>query len=239
MGTESVQEEGHRQESHGEEGEAVPGVRQKVVLDLCCGAGGAGKGYADAGFRVIGVDIVDQPDYPFEFHRADALEWLKTAENYDAVHASPPCQASSALTKGSNQGKVDHVDQIGAFRTVLRALKTPYVIENVVTAQLRPDLMLCGTMFGLRVLRHRWFEATFAITQPRHAEHRGRVSGWRHGRVIKGSYLGVWGQGGYKGTVQEWQQGLGIDWTSTRQGLANAIPPAYTHHIGQALQEAL
>lgn len=210
------------------------------LLDLCCGAGGAGGGYLRAGFEVTGVDTVAQPDYPGAFVQADALTYLaEHGHEFDAVHASPPCQASSTLTKGTNNLIATHADEIGVYRRHLRALDVPYVIENVVTASLRPDLMLCGTMFDLMVLRHRVFEASVPITQPKHPRHNGRVSGWRHGRLIRGSYLGVWGQGGYKGTVEQWQDGLGTPWITTRKGLANAIPPAYTHHIGQALREAL
>lgn len=210
------------------------------LLDLCCGAGGAAGGYLQAGFTVTGVDTVAQPDYPGDFEQADALEFVRTYGHlYDVVHASPPCQASSTLTKGTNNLIAEWTDEIGVYRRHLREVGKPYVIENVVTASLRPDLMLCGTMFDLPVLRHRVFEVAVPITQPLHRPHQGRVNGWRHGRRIKGSYLGVWGQGGYKGTLLEWQQGLDTPWITTRKGLANAIPPAYTHHIGNDLRRAL
>ena len=75
------------------------------LLDLFCCAGGAGEGYARAGFEVVGVDIVDRPNYPHKFMKADALEVLVDHDflsEFAAIHTSPPCQAKCALTKGTN-----------------------------------------------------------------------------------------------------------------------------------------
>ncbi|CAM06190.1 DNA cytosine methyltransferase [Saccharopolyspora erythraea] len=209
------------------------------LLDLFCGAGGAGKGYADAGFDVVGVDIAPQPDYPFEFHQADALTFLAAhGTEFDVVHASPPCQASSALTKGTNRGR-SYPQLIPQTRTALVQLGVPWVIENVAGAPIRKDLMLCGEMFGLAVLRHRFFElGGWTTPRPPHPAHRGRVSGMRHGQWFTGPYFAVYGDGGGKGTVAQWQQAMGITWTDVRKSLAEAIPPAYTHHLGTALLAA-
>ncbi len=229
------------------------------LLDLFCCAGGAGMGYHRAGFDVTGVDINPQPNYPsiarvtdgrhtvspgMRFIQGDALEYLAAHGNeYDVIHASPPCQASSALTKGTNRitKSANHVDMIPETRALLDSVGVPYVIENVQGSQLRRDLTLCGEIFGLAVIRHRYFEFADGIAQriaqPTHKPHRGRVAGYRHGEWFDGPYFAVYGDGGGKGTVAQWQKAMGIDWTNSRRELAEAIPPAYTLHIGQQLRQ--
>lgn len=210
------------------------------LLDLYSCAGGAAVGYHRTGFEVVGVDIADQPDYPFEFHQGDAVEFLtEHGHEFDAVHASPPCQDHSAATKGNRaRGWTDsHVDLIPATRHALDALGKPYVIENVQGSTLRRDLTLCGLMFGLRVFRHRYFElGGWAALSPGHPSHVGhRVSGWRHGVRYEGDMLAVYGKGGGKASPAEAREGLGIDWTWDYDRLREAIPPAYTQHIGVQL----
>ncbi|MFD4461333.1 hypothetical protein [Nocardia sp. NPDC058480] len=110
------------------------------------------------------------------------------------------------------------------------------MIENVQGSKLRRDLTLCGEMFGLGVIRHRYFElGGWSMPQPAHVAHRGRVAGYRHGERFDGPYVAVYGQGGGKGTVRQWQSAMGIDWTSDRVELAEAIPPAYTEFLGRQL----
>lgn len=218
-------------------------MSRPVLLDLFCGVGGAGVGYERAGFDVIGVDIAPQFDYPFTMFMCDALRFLDTIKTkghrYDAIHASPPCQASSALTKGTNKGR-EYVQLIPETRRLLVATGKPFVIENVQGSDLRRDLTLCGEMFGLDVIRHRYFEVSgFPAEAPPHKAHRGRVKGWRHGVFYDGPYYAVYGQGGGKGTVEEWKAAMGIDWTDDRKAIAEAIPPAYTEHIGHQLMETL
>ncbi|GGS97299.1 hypothetical protein GCM10010286_22830 [Streptomyces toxytricini] len=193
-------------------------------------------GYHLAGLDVVGVDVNPQPDYPFEFHQGDAVDFVRRhGAGFDLVHASWPCQSHSTLTKGTNRGRT-YPDLIPAGRTALLATGRPYVIENVPSAPLRPDLVLCGEMFGLGVIRHRVFEVHgFPTLQTPHLRHRGRVAGVRHGRTHTGPYFAVYGQGGGKGTVPQWQTAMGIGWTSDRRVLAQAIPPAYTRHIGEQL----
>lgn len=211
------------------------------LLDLYCKAGGAGKGYADAGFEVVGVDIELQPNYPFEFVQADALEFLSRLlagetvagyrlEDFAAIHASPPCQASSAL-RHLWPGR-DHPELIPPTRELLEAIGLPYVIENVVGSALIEPTLLCGSMFGLgangrQLRRHRLFETNFPIMRPT-CQHRGQP-------------VGVYGHGGggdhtrgYKGSKAEYEEAMGIDW-ATKAEIAQAIPPAYTEHIASYL----
>jgi hypothetical protein len=211
------------------------------LLDLFCGVGGATRGYQLAGFHVTGVDIAAQPDYcGQEFVQDDALDFLAgNWREFDAIHASPPCQASTALTKGTNKGRA-YVQLIPETRRLLRATGLPSVLENVQGSDLRRDLTLCGEMFALGVIRHRYFEVDgFKAPQPVHKPHRGRVRGWRHGTYYDGPYVAVYGDGGGKGSVAEWQSAMGIPWTENRKSIAEAIPVAYSTYVGGFLAASL
>lgn len=211
-----------------------------TLLDSYSCAGGAGVGYHRAGLCVTGNDIVEQPRYPFHHIVGDAIDVLADIGwAYAARHASPPCQDSSTLTRG-NRGREgwsdEHVDLIPDTRARLLEIGGPWVMENVQGSSLRRDLVLCGEMFGLGVIRHRYFElgGVFAM-QPPHSRHRGKTFGWNHGVRHDGPYSQVYGSGGGKGSVEQWQTAMGIDWTADRVELAEAIPPAYTELIGAAL----
>lgn len=222
-----------------------------LIVDLYCGVGGATKGYQDAGFDVYGVDMAPQPDYCGDgFLRQDALTVLEIWRRFQqynlqgrevaAIHASPPCQASSALTKGTNAVRTvegQYPQLIPQTRALLEKIGLPYVIENVQGAEVRRDLTLCGEMFGLDVIRHRYFECSFPVWQPAHVKHRGRVSGMRHGVWYEGPYAAVYGEGGGKGSVARWQEAMGIDWTERRKSIAEAIPPAYAECVGAQLMK--
>lgn len=214
-------------------------VKPKLI-DLFCRAGGAAKGYIDAGFDVTGIDIEPMPDYPGKFIQGDAIAYLAAhGHEYAVRHASPPCQASSALTKGTNKGR-EYLNLIPATRALLALFDGPNVIENVQGSDLRRDLTLCGEMFGLAVIRHRYFEISgFPAIPLAHKKHRGRVAGWRHGEYFDGPYFAVYGEGGGKGTVKQWQDAMGIHWTDDRKNLAEAIPPAYTRFIGGQIMQHL
>ncbi|WP_316574242.1 DNA cytosine methyltransferase [Nocardia canadensis] len=218
----------------------APTASKPRLLDLYSAAGGASRGYHRAGFDVVGVDIAEQPDYPFEFHRGDAIEFLLAhGHEFDAIAASPPCQASCTLTKGTNRGR-EYPQLIPATRDALNRVGRPWVIENVQGAALRRDVVLCGEMFGLGVIRHRVFElGGWSAPQPKHVPHRGRVAGCRHGQWHDGPYFAVYGDGGGKGSVADWQRAMGIDWTTDRRSLAEAIPPAYTEWIGHQLRQVI
>ncbi|KQX43515.1 DNA methylase [Streptomyces sp. Root63] len=207
------------------------------ILDLFCCAGGAGEGYARAGFEVVGVDIVDRPNYPHKFIKADALEILGDLEflsEFEAVHASPPCQAKCTLTKGTNAHLAGlYVDLYPIVMPLMYAAGKPGVIEN---PESRRDMVLCGEMFGLGVLRHRNIElVNWSAPKPRHIKHRGYVRGWRHGVYRDGPYIAGYGKGGGKGTVSEMQAAMGIDWTDVHEELTEAIPPAYAEYVGTEL----
>jgi len=205
-----------------------------VLIDAYCGVGGATRGYQRAGFYVVGIDNRPQRDYGGnEFILGDVRDVLPgLLADADVVHASPPCQHYSTPTKGTNRNSGrEHSDLIPRTREILAAHPMT-ILENVQSAPIRRDLLLCGAMFGLSVLRHRNFELSFPIPQPRHDPHVGRISGWRHGEEFTGPYVAVYGQGGGKGSVPEWQTAMEIDWTDSRRSIAEAIPPMYSLYIG-------
>jgi hypothetical protein len=209
------------------------------LLDLFCGVGGAGEGYARAGFVVVGVDVVNQPRYPYDFVQADALDVFDRPGRYHLIHASPPCQAACALTVGTNASRGwgrAHEQLIPQLRAKLYATGLPYVIEQPDgRAPIRKDITLCGEMFGLDVIRHRNFElGGWMMAQPDHPRHRGRVRGMRHGVWYDGPYVAAYGSGGGKASVAEMRKAMDIDWTDVREELTEAIPPAYTEAIGSA-----
>jgi DNA (cytosine-5)-methyltransferase 1 len=213
-------------------------MREYKLLDLYCGAGGAGEGYRRSGFAIVGVDKKKQPNYPFEFTHADVLDL--TADflaQFDAIHASPPCQFFSTSTPTHTRSK--HPNLIPATRAMLIATGKPYIIENVGGARshLINPLMLCGTMFNLRVLRHRYFENNFGLGfAPALCNHylpvekQGRpVNPVTHFHCVTGNF-----------TNHDYaRQAMGISWTKVRPELAQAIPPAYTEYVGKNLMEYL
>lgn len=206
------------------------------LLDLFCGAGGCSVGYHRAGFDVVGVDINPQPNYPYEFHKADISEWLCVpnwlATNVDAIHASPPCQS---YMRSGNVDRAKHPDLLGPTREMLEAAGLPWVIENVPGAPMTPHVVLCGSHFGLPVRRHRYFELSWGETFLTFA--------CDHSQQITGVYGNAHGKGGaaagmLPSDLETWSRGLGIDWMTTAE-LANAIPPAYTEMIGAQLMAHL
>ncbi len=206
---------------------------QPRLLDLFCCAGGAAEGYARAGFEVVGVDLRRQDRYPFEFHQADAMSF--PLAGFDAVHASPPCQR---YTKGAGRWgtRSRHADLIAPVRRRLLRAGVPYVIENVeqARAHLRTPIRLCGTMFGLGVFRHRLFESSVTLTAPAHVRHSGRVGDGRYFTVAGHTGGHSTRDGWVGGTRDDWRAAMGIGWMMAAE-LAEAIPPAYTEHVGRQL----
>lgn len=218
--------------------DALTNSRKFRILDLFCCAGGAGMGYSQVGFEVVGIDIKPQPNYPFTFIQGDALA-LEPAfiATFDALHASPPCQSYSDLAK--RNGNADEWPRlIEPVREMFIRSGLPYVIENVEGAPLHNPVILCGTMFpGLRVLRHRLFEANFPITRPEHKKHPkvhtfdkrkshfGKTNEWT-------DFVQVTGGGNC--TIAAARQAMDIGWM-TKNEINEAIPPAYTRFIGEQL----
>ncbi len=215
------------------------------LLDLFCGAGGASVGYNRAGFdEIVGVDIVFQPNYPFEFIQGDALDAPINWSDFDLIHASPPCQKFSRIQHlgvARNNSYPEHQDLLTPTREKLINNGMPYVIENVPGAPLINPIMLCGTFFGLKVYRHRLFESSMLLDAPKHEPHRDSTpsAGW--GISPKG-FISVCGTGGVKGMnakeiLEYWSYAMGIDWM-TRKELSQAISPAYTEYIGEAILDS-
>ena len=224
-------------------------MHKPKLLDLFCGAGGAAMGYHQAGFDVVGVDINPQKHFPFEFIQADWEEplsflpglWEREGIPY-AVHASPPCQHFSSMTK--RWGREDeHPDLIEDVQIALRMLSDegdaiPYVIENVPAAPLDDPVTLCGSMFGLgsqgyQLQRHRIFESNVFFFPPAMCAHQGQplpVYGHAGGRSKRDGLK-------FPGT-DAWREGMGIDWMTGKE-LAESIPPAFTKYIGEHLMRAM
>lgn len=223
------------------------------LLDLFCCAGGAGMGYHRAGFEVTGVDIAFQPRYPFAFVQSDALEYLaEHGDEYDVIHASPPCQSFTAAQRQSKNSAA-HPDLVDPTRQLLIATGKPWVIENVPGAPLRDYIQLCGTAFNLRATdtdgeplqlrRHRWFESSEFLWGPPACNHDRNIrtaSVYGHG----GGWDRIWRDhpsraGGYVPHRTVCAELLGIDWPMKKRELSESIPPAFTEWIGRQLIASL
>lgn len=215
------------------------------ILDLFCGAGGAAWGYHQAAdelgipHTITGVDIKPMPRYPFEFVLGDALEYLAAhGQEYDFIHASPPCQAYTQAQVFHNR---KHPDLVGQTREILEQIGRPWIIENVPNAPIRPDLILCGSMFGLGyddlvLIRHRLFESSgeLAPWPPATCNHDGFSISVFGNSVLGGPKNGI----KYTHPNERREMGvkigriaMGIDWMTNAE-LSQAIPPAYTRYIG-------
>lgn len=226
---------------------AMP-IKRFRLLDLFCGAGGCAVGYHRAGFtEIVGVDNRPMPRYPFAFVQADALEYLaEHGAEFDAIHASPPCQAYCSMTRSLNRHLAgSYPDLLGPTREALVKKGQPWIIENVPGSPIRNAILLCGSMFRLKTTtklhgevwlkRHRVFESnTFLFApgpcrcnkKPKVPVYGNGAGGIKHSRM-KG-----------KGVAQASREVMGIDWM-LRTELDQAIPPAYTEFIGKQLLDHL
>ncbi len=219
------------------------------ALDLFCGGGGVSMGLHRAGFDVTGIDLSPQPQYPFRFIQADALAPPVRLSDFDLICASPPCQAYTAMQALNTRGpKREHPRLVEPVREMLKASGVPYCIENVPGAPMRDPIMLCGSMFGLRVRRHRLFECSFPLlTPPCQHDAMSPVPVWGDGRpsrqearrarraiAVNGDHPQQPGTGTVNRarTTQEGRDAMGIDWMDWRP-LTQAIPPAYSEFIAK------
>jgi DNA (cytosine-5)-methyltransferase 1 len=205
-------------------------MSRPLLLDLFCGAGGAAVGYHRAGFDVVGVDSKPQPHYPFQFHRDDALRYVDDVVSgrntfpFQAIHASPPCQA---YTQGQRLQGNEHPDLLPPTRGLLRSTGLPYVIENVPGAPMIAPFTLCGRSMGLGVKRHRWFETNVTVMVPPCGSHGDYITVFGHSVEQRGNKR-------IARTVADGRRAMGIDWMN-RDELSEASPPAYTEFIGEQL----
>lgn len=202
------------------------------LLDLFCGAGGAAEGYHRAGFEVVGVDINPQPNYPFQFWQADAMDirdWPPLS--FDAIHASPPCHDHSSIS-GATDGTARLLPDT---LNLVKEIGLPWVVENVVGPSVVMDgwyFTLCGSMFGMEVRRHRRFGTSFAVLTPG-CNHQAQGRPWT-----------ITGHGGRcetkhskKPAAKDFWRYMDMPWMEGEHsyGVAQAIPPAYTEFIGRYL----
>ena len=225
---------------------------EKWLLDLYCGAGGAAVGYHRAGFRIVGVDNKAQPNYPFHFVQADAIEFCRVfGHQFDVIHASPPCQKYSRSTAMFRNGKYsgekniqvrEYPDLVELTRKELIATGRPWIIENVPGAPVRPDLKICGDMVRLPfIIRYRWFELSdLFVLQPAKPTIQRNCT-------VNGHKTSVFGSGAFRANPRHkmpvfkqetvratWGLAMGIDWMTCLE-MAESIPPAYTEFIGREI----
>ena len=217
------------------------------LLDLFCGAGGAAVGYHRAGFDVVGVDIEPQPHYPFEFIQGDAIEALRRPAwalqtEYDAIHASPPCQTFTVYRNCRPGAEPRWPDLIAATRDLLKETGLPWVMENVPGAPMVDDptlfgdfgISLCGTSFGIPVRRHRIFESSFPI--PKHSCRHSKFTERRFpGSSNRPNGRTVCNVGEYRVPLKVQKECMEVDWPVTLHELSEMVPPAMTEFIGTQL----
>lgn len=208
------------------------------LLDLFCCEGGAGTGYARAGFEVVGVDIAAKPRNPHPVIVADAVEYCREhGREFDAIHASPPCQSYSKALRHMATPQPMLID---AIREAMTASGRPWIIENVVGAPLanasdlfgRHGVELCGTMFGLRIQRHRLFETSFRLPAPPRCDH-SELAMNPHNQKGRDAIYAEFGRGDPE---IKWQRHMGVEWMS-RHGAREAVPPCFTEWIGRELRK--
>lgn len=215
------------------------------LLDLFSGAGGGAVGYHRAGFEVVGIDHEPQPHFPFEFHEADAFEFVREhGHEFSVIHASPPCQAFTGLrrvTIARFGHAPEHPDLIAATREALRETGKIYVIENVQNSPLITQIILCGASLGLpHLARHRHFESNLLLFAPPCSHRRNEYTIGVYGARPDGRRMSYPQHRLCRAanSLEEAREEMGIDWMTWAE-ITQAIPPAYTEYIGRQLMAAL
>jgi DNA (cytosine-5)-methyltransferase 1 len=175
-------------------------------------------------------------------------------DTFDVIHASPPCQDYS-ITRHSHDHEYPRL--VEPLLEWFNSSTWPgvWVIENVVGAPLPDPVLLCGSEWPLaardvdgrelRLRRHRLFSSNIPLTrygvcgcvEDRRLNRIGGVYGG-------GSYDRAHdnprpGRGGYTPDLRIRAALLGIEWFMTGDQLAEAIPPAYTEHLGRQILDHL
>lgn len=203
-------------------------MKRFKILDLFCGGGGASAGYFRAGFDVVGIDISPQPEYPFRFlHRNALLCDYEFLSSFDAIHASPPCQAYSTAGNAARANGKQYPDLFHQTKAMLIASGLPYIIENVLGSPAK-GVRLMGHMFGLGVIRERIFESNIPLTVP--------FSRSFEGSIDAGDFVTV---AGNSKRAKEWNNAMGINWITDKDQLKESIPPDYTEFLGRQLIDHL
>lgn len=210
-----------------------------LLLDVFSCAGGSAMGFHQGGFNIVGVDIIAQPNYPFEHHVGDGFEFLEQViangmrlqdgRRIHAANASPPCQKFSGMSNCRPGLAEKYPDLVEGTRELFQQTGVPWVMENVPGAPLLEPTMLCGGMFGLELYRHRLFESNVRIPQPLHPTHTKPASKAAH--WVPGTVMSVCG---HVHPIEMARQVMEISWTN-RKELSEAIPPAFTRYIAPYL----
>jgi DNA (cytosine-5)-methyltransferase 1 len=199
------------------------------ALDLFCGAGGATKGLQMAGFHVTGIDNRPQPRYcGDEFILADALRPPVRLEAFDLIWASPPCQGYSRTRHLPWLKGKKHPLLIDPVRAMFRGLPCLTVIENVEGAPLESPIRLRGGYFGLPYRRLRLFEANFYVMTPTRSPEPVGISGPKFGGRLREQHQRM---SRWERCPASMRTGDGMPWMRSKEA-SQAIPPAYSHHIG-------